>query len=392
MSAPGDGRTRDARVYKTLRTAHLERALALTPADILYRESRYDFDEELVAEVRPQQAGDLRCAWIVARHGYEIVEINEPAAVDCVRRSAVVLAALLLSDLVRRRRTRIVTYAIGNIDPHTLPKPSSWWPRLGRHLDLILARLVWRRVDRVVFGTETARQLYGTVYGIAEQHRLRWTTIEALPAVCACLVDHGIDGGVDHGVNGGVGYRVDGAKTSGRLLFLGDLSPRKGFDSVLAAWGPVRRRVPDAVLTVVGRGALLDEAYTAARADSRIRILADPPRDVIHAELRRASVVVLPSRRQGAWREQVGLPIVEGLAHGCTVVTTDETGIADWLRRNGHGVIPAGSVSELLAAIIAEAASRPLDSSTVRASLPRQDSRLEADSWLFAREVIAVGT
>lgn len=372
MSAPGDDRARGARVYKTLRTAHLERALALAPADILYQESRYDFDEGLVAEVHPQQVSDLRCAWLVARNGYEIVEINEPAAIDCVRRSAVVLAALLLSDLVRRRRTRIVTYAIGNIDPHTLPRPSSWWPRLGRHLDLMLASLVWRRLDRVVFGTETARQLYGTVFGIAERRRLRWTTIEALPAVCECL--------------------LDSRKTTGRLLFLGDLSPRKGFDSVLAAWESVRSRVPDAVLTVVGRGRLLDEACAAARRDDRIRVLADPPRDVVHAELRRASVVVLPSRRQGAWREQVGLPIVEGLAHGCTVVTTDETGIADWLRRNGHGVIPAGSVGELLAAVIAEAATRPLDPNTVRASLPRQDSRLGADSWLFSREVIAVGS
>jgi glycosyltransferase involved in cell wall biosynthesis len=372
MSEPDDGRARAVRVYKTLRTAHLERALELAPADILYQESRYDFDEGLVAQVRPQQVGDLRCAWLVARHGYETVEINEPAAVDCVRRSAVVLAALLVSDLVRRRHTRVVTYAIGNIDPHALPKPSPWWPRLGRRLDLVLAHWVWRRVDRVVFGTETARRLYGTVFGIAERRGLRWTTMEALPAVCDCL--------------------ADGEKTPGRLLFLGDLSQRKGFDSVLAAWTTVRRRVPGAILTVVGRGALLEDAYAAARADSRIHVIADPPREVVHAELRRASVVVLPSRRQGAWREQVGLPIVEGLAHGCTVVTTDETGIADWLTRNGHGVVPAGSVAELLAPVLAGAATRPLDPGAVCSSLPGQDSRLEADAWLFAREVVAVGT
>jgi glycosyltransferase involved in cell wall biosynthesis len=265
-----------------------------------------------------------------------------------------------------------VTYAIGNIDPHTLPKPAPWWPRLGRRLDLLLAHWVWRRVDRVVFGTETARQLYGTVFGVAERRGLRWTTMEALPAECGCL--------------------ADGGKTPGRLLFLGDLSQRKGFDSVLAAWTTVRHQVPSAVLTVIGRGALLDDAYAAAREDSRVHVIADPPREVVHAELRRASVVVLPSRRQGAWREQVGLPIVEGLAHGCTVVTTDETGIAGWLARNGHGVVPADSVAELLAPVLAETAARPLDAGTVRASLPRRDSRLESDAWLFAREVIAVRT
>ncbi|MFD2026424.1 glycosyltransferase family 4 protein [Promicromonospora aerolata] len=369
MNEPGNARTRAVRIYQTLRTAHLERALELPPADILYRQTRYDFDAGLVAQVRPQQVGDLRCAWLVARRGYETVEINEPAAVDCVRRSAAVLAALLVGDLVRRRRTRVVTYAIGNIDPHALPKPASWWPRLGRRLDLVLARWVWQRVDRVVFGTQTARQVYGTVFGIAERRRLHWITIEALPAVCDCP--------------------ADGGKAPGRLLFLGDLSQRKGFDSVLTAWSAVRRRVPEALLTVVGRGALLDDAYAAARADDRVRVIADPPRDVVHAELRRASVVVLPSRRQDAWREQVGLPIVEGLAHGCTVVTTDETGIADWLSRNGHGVVPAGSVAELLAPVLAEAATRPLDAGAVRASLPHRDSRLEADAWLFAREVVA---
>ncbi|HEV6954912.1 MAG TPA: glycosyltransferase family 4 protein [Promicromonospora sp.] len=372
MNVPGDARPRDARVYRTLRTAHLERALALPPADILYQDSRYDFDEDLVGRVRPEQVGDLRCAWLVARRGYQVVEINEPAAIDCVRRAAAVVLALAVSDLLRRRRTRVVTYAIGNIDPRALPRPTAWWPRLGRTLDLLLARWVWRRTDRVAFGTETSRQLYGSVFGLAGRRRPHWTTIEALPAPCDCVPE---------------GTTPD--KTPGRILFLGDLSPRKGFDAVLAAWGAVRRRLPDAVLTVVGRGALLDRAHEAARADDRVRVIADPPRDVVHAELRRASVVVLPSRRQGAWREQVGLPLVEGLAHGCTVVTTDETGIADWLRRAGHGVIPAGSLSELLVPVLAEAAARPLDPGSVRASLPSQDSRLEADAWLFAREVIA---
>ncbi|MFI6424080.1 glycosyltransferase family 4 protein [Promicromonospora sp. NPDC050880] len=375
MNVPGDARPRDARVYKTLRTAHLERALAMPPADILYQESRYDFDEDLVDRVRPEQVGDLRCAWLVARRGYRTVEINEPAAIDCVRRAAAVLLALLVADVLRRRRTRVVTYAIGNIDPRALPRPTAWWPRLGRTLDLLLAHWVWRRVDRVAFGTETSRQLYGSVFGLAGRRRPHWTTIEALPAPCDCA--------------------PAGATTSdkapGRILFLGDLSPRKGFDSVLAAWGAVRRRLPGSVLTVVGRGALLDQAYDAARADDRLRVIADPPRDVVHAELRRASVVVLPSRRQGAWREQVGLPLVEGLAHGCTVVTTDETGIADWLRDAGHGVIPAASVTKLLAPVLAQAAAHPLDPDDVRASLPSQDSRLEADAWLFAREVVATG-
>lgn len=370
MTSAVDRSTRGARVYKTLRTAHLERSLALAPADILYQERRYDFDAGLVAQVRPELTGDLRCAWLVAARGYPIVEINEPAALDSVRRAAVVLAAVRVGDALRRRRTRIVTYAIGNLDPNVLPSPTTWWPRLGRRMDLALARQVWNRVDRVVFGTDTARQLYGTVYGIAARRRLHWTTIEALPAVCDCGQDEP--------------RSPDEPKRPGRVLFLGDLSPRKGFDAVLAAWPTVRDRLPDAVLTVVGRGPLLDDAEALARADDRVRVIADPPRDVVHAELRDASVVVLPSRRRRAWREQVGLPLVEGLAHGCTVVTTDETGIADWLAQHGHRVVAEECVGELLAPALVEAVEHPLEPDAVRAPLPEHDSRLAADAWLFA--------
>jgi glycosyltransferase involved in cell wall biosynthesis len=45
----------------------------------------------------------------------------------------------------------------------------------------------------------------------------------------------------------------------------------------------------------------------------------------------------MPSVRLRGWREQIGLPLVEGLAHGCRVVTTTETGLAEDLR--GHPLV-----------------------------------------------------
>jgi glycosyltransferase involved in cell wall biosynthesis len=56
------------------------------------------------------------------------------------------------------------------------------------------------------------------------------------------------------------------------------------------------------------------------------------PRSEVHELLRSGAVVVMPSVRLRRWREQIGLPLVEGLAHGCRVVTTTETGLAEDLR------------------------------------------------------------
>ncbi|MBD5786519.1 glycosyltransferase family 4 protein [Cellulosimicrobium terreum] len=334
-------------------------------ADILYLECRYDFDGELARRVRPEQVGDLRAAALVVRRGYDEIEINEPAAIDCVRRSAGVVAAVRMRDLVTRRRSLVVAYAIGNVDPFTLARPRHPWANLGRRLDEVLARLLWRQLDRVVYGTDTARDLYASRFPPLRA-RARTTLMPALPARCSCATDP--------------------TPEAGHVLFLGDLSERKGIDSVLAAWPVVSAGSPTARLTIVGRGAYREAVEDLAARDPRVEFVHDPPRDQVHRALRTASVVVLPSRRAAGWREQVGLPIIEGLAHGCTVVTTDETGIASWLSEHGHQVLPAAAPSSTLADAVLRAACSPLDPQHVWRSLPSEDSRLNADRWLFAHE------
>jgi len=95
---------------------------------------------------------------------------------------------------------------------------------------------------------------------------------------------------------------------------------------------------------------------------------------------------VLLSQRTTNWREQVGLPIVEALAHGCAVVASDETGLADWLATHGHRCVsPSASEGELAdVVVVAIKAERPVDS--VLADLPAVDGRSRADAWLFGRK------
>jgi glycosyltransferase involved in cell wall biosynthesis len=81
---------------------------------------------------------------------------------------------------------------------------------------------------------------------------------------------------------------------------------------------------------VIGAGRLLPEVRAWADGRDDVDLEIDPPRARVHEAMRESSVLVLLSQPHGHWREQVGLPIVEGLAHGCEVVTTSETGLASW--------------------------------------------------------------
>lgn len=351
------------RLYETVRTAHLERAHELAPASIVYRRRRYDFDTSLAAGLDLVEAGPLRAALVLARSDVRRVEVNEPLMVSSLRRTALALAALDVAARLRRRpRPLVLTYAIAN-DPRP-PRRPGLRGAVRRAVDRALVRRVARRVDRTVFGTAAARDLYAAQ--APDVLRSPHALVHALPAPCGC----GPVGDADPGT----------------VLFVGAFEERKGVPLLLAAWPLVAEAHPGARLTLVGKGPLLDDVRALARGRSDVDVVVDPPRDAVHRAQREHAVAVLLSQRTRTWREQVGLPVVEGLAHGCTVVTTDETGLADWLAGHGHTVLPAaaGPQDVAQAVVAALAARRP--AAQVLADLPGQDGRLAADAWLFGTD------
>lgn len=363
-SAAGAGRTALPRVrlYETLRTAHLERAHELAPASIVYRRRRYDFDTGLARGLDLVEAGPARAAWVLARSDVRELEINEPLMVSSLRRSALALAAVDLARLVRRRpRALVVTYAIANDDPFRPPVRPGPAGRARRRLDARLIARVAGRVDRVVFGTPAAQELYGTL--VPALRRADQVLLPALPTACGC-------GALDR-------------KDADEVLFVGAFEQRKGVHELLAAWPAVVAARPAARLTLVGKGPLLDEVRAFAADRPEVTVVVDPPRAEVHAHQRRATVAVLLSQRTRTWREQVGLPVVEGLAHGCAVLATTETGLAAWLADHGHGVVapdaPPAEVADAVVRLLE--ARRP--SASVLADLPDVDGRLAADSWLL---------
>lgn len=350
-----------ARLYESIRTAHLERAHQLKPAAIIYRQRRYDFDADLARGLELIEASPLRAALILARSDVTALEVNEPLMLSSLPSTAVALLALAARRLLGGRRVLVVSYAIGNSDPYPQRLRHSWKSSLRKVVERRLAAIVWKRVDRLAFGTAAARDTY---HGLLPQSDGRTEVlIPAVPAACSCEPGQFSD---PH-----------------RVIYLGDLSQRKGFPLLLEAWPSVRNANPAARLTIVGKGALVDQALASAAADSSIDVVIDPPRSEIHRHLRHAQVLVLPSQSTPIWREQVGLPIVEGLAHGCSVVTTTETGLASWLAEHGHSVVAAGCSAGALGEAIKDQLLRAAGRSDVIATLPQLDGRLAADSWLF---------
>ena len=250
----------------------------------------------------------------------ELVEVAEPLWTAEWRRAIrYVLVVKVLRVTRPGRRVAVATYAIENLDARarlsfpsldSRPLASAAASRIaafGLGVTLLL-------LDAVVFGTTGAYENYRRAFGWS----LRRTKHVVLPPrTDTCSV---------------CGPGAAGAPRERRVLFLGAPSERKGFPVLMAAWqrcgGPARGWR----LVIADPGGASDRTVPDG-----VSVRTDLSREAVHGLLRSSAVVAMPSVRLRRWREQIGLPLVEGLAHGCRVVTTTETGLAEDLL--GHPLV-----------------------------------------------------
>jgi glycosyltransferase involved in cell wall biosynthesis len=129
---------------------------------------------------------------------------------------------------------------------------------------------------------------------------------------------------------------ADPSRFSGKnILFVGVDWERKGGPDLLAAFRSIKRRFPDATLTVIG--------CSPAISESGVHIVGRIPPEAVRPYFGRASVFCLPSRI-----EPFGIAVVEAFAHGLPVVATRIGALSDMVEegRSGHLVEP-GSVDAL---------------------------------------------
>ena len=130
-----------------------------------------------------------------------------------------------------------------------------------------------------------------------------------------------------------------------RFLFSGSFIRRKGIDLLISAFARLIADGIDAELHLLGAGPL--ERAIKAQLNSKVFLHGFKQWGELASVYTQANILCAPSRYDG-W----GLVVVEGLASGMPVISTDRTGAARELIDPGNGwLVPAGDEKALYLAM-----------------------------------------
>jgi glycosyltransferase involved in cell wall biosynthesis len=298
-------------------------------------------------------------AWTWAfRRRWEIVELPEPLWLRALPLTMSVGLAVRIAAMLQWRRPKIVAYALEN---NSLNRLLRGLPTSAQPIALRLMRSFCSLVfDRIAFGSDAAHRCY--------------MEAKLLPTSCATAIFLDLLPPC---------FAEANTPKQQKITFLAALEQRKGLPALLEAWKSAGLADDGWTLQIAGSGPLRATIIDAIKADASIHYLGELDRGQVHALLAESRIVVLPSQPEGRWKEQIGLAIIEGLAHGCHVVTSSDTGLADWLATNGHTILPSGFTAQGLAQALRLACSETTNPTLIQSSLPRSDGRESAEKWMY---------
>lgn len=108
------------------------------------------------------------------------------------------------------------------------------------------------------------------------------------------------------------------------ILCVARLTPEKGINDLVKAFIKIRESNPKIWLTLVGDGPLKKDLVGYKNI-----IVKRVPYQKIHTEYQKADIFCLPSRSTKTWEEQYGMCLVEAMASGLPIVTTDTGAIPE---------------------------------------------------------------
>lgn len=163
---------------------------------------------------------------------------------------------------------------------------------------------------------------------------------------------------------------ADGAETPGRILFLGEIGPRKGIYELLSALALLAPQHPDAHLAIGGQGEVEQVRQRAAELGiaERVQFLGWVGAERKREELARAAIFCLPSHAEG-----LPMAMLEAMAAARAVVVTGVGGIPDAVRDGDNGLLvppgDAGRLAQALGALLGDDALRQRLGQRARATI-----------------------
>ncbi len=213
--------------------------------------------------------------------------------------------------------------------------------------------------QRATLRGQIRRALLGASAVIAVSEALR-ARIEVLaPEIAgrvACIPCCGVTPSMFHVADRATARATLGLDPQARVvLFVGNLVPIKGVDTLLAAWTQLLgsgRVTPADRLALIGDGPLrarFESAAAAAGMQGTVRVLGARPQAEIAVWMQAASLLSLSSQHEG-------MPnvVVEALASGLPVVATAVGGVPELVQEGVNGyLVPSGEVGNMADALAA---------------------------------------
>lgn len=179
-----------------------------------------------------------------------------------------------------------------------------------------------------------------------------------------------------------------------RILAVGRLVPKKGFDLLLRALPGILVRRPDAVVEIAGDGPELDALRRLAAelgVAKKVRFLGSVDRDRVRDLLGAAGVFVLPCRSDPSGdRDGIPVALMEAMASGVPAVSTRLSGVPELVRDGDTGVLctpdDAGAIELAVTRVLAD--SRLAAGLSVRGrAFVREEYDLRRNALRLARAV-----